>query len=159
MGAEVLRTLALVGALALLAASAASAAPDVSLSLSDASAGARPVGITIVLHGELRCGRLDARSIKVALPRAMRVPHSIASSATRVGGRPAASVQTAGSTIVLSLWYPKHAMTCNSIRPGIVRLQLGRAAGIGNPLHAGTYRFAVSGPRGEAWRGSFVVRP
>lgn len=152
-----LRKLALACGVALLGATAASASVDATATLSNSSAGARRVALTIVLRADdLRCGRLNARSLSVALPRAMRVPRSISAAAARVDGLPVASVRTEGTTVGLVPAPPK-GMTCDSIGPGIVRIQLTGRAGLGNPARAGTYRFTVAATPAGVWHGSFVV--
>ena len=155
-----LRKVALVGAVALLAASAASAAGGVSASLSKTSAGARDVGLTIELRPvALQCGRLGVRTLSITLPAAMRVPRSIPADAVQVGVQHVSSVATTGRTVVLSFSYPVHRMTCDSMVLGPLRIRFTAAAGLGNPSRAGTYAFAVAAkPHGMSWHGSFVVR-
>lgn len=154
------RKVVFVGAVALLAAGpAASAGADATATLTNSSAGAGRVGLTVVLQAvELQCGRLNARSLTIALPHVMRVPRTIPPSAVRVSGSPVTSVRTSGSTIDLGLSYPKHVATCDSITLGVVRLQVGRAARLGNPPRAGTYGFTVQAEPHGVWRGSLVVR-
>ncbi len=156
---EVLRKLALVGAVALLTATAASAAGGAGATLSSSTPGARNVSVTIVLDDVvLRCGRPSFSSLSLALPRAMRVPGSIGAETVRVGGKPVQSVRTDGKTIALLLPSSPGGVTCDSIVVGPLRIRLTRKAGLGNPARAGTYAFTVEAkPRG-AWSGSFVVR-
>jgi len=158
--AEVLRTLALVGAIALLAAASASAAGGTTATLSNSSPSANRVALTIVLQDVvLRCGRTDIHSLSVVLPHAMHVPRSIAPADVRLGAQQAASVQTNGSTIELSLPSASSGVMCDLLVLGTTRLQISRAAGLGNPARAGTYAFTVEAkPRGEVWHGSLVVR-
>ena len=152
-----LRTLALAGALALLAAAPASAGGSATASLSS-SAAAQRAGLTLVLRpAVLRCGRIGARSLTITLPQAMRVPASISRDSVRVGGQPVGSVRTDGTTIVLSL-EPAHGVSCDSIVVGALRVQLSRSAGLATPARAGTYAFGVAErPRGAAWHGTFAV--
>jgi hypothetical protein len=156
-----MRTIAFVGAVALLGATAGSAGVPghaARARLSDSSAGARPVVLTIGLPAELRCGQLAAVSLTVILPRAMRAPRSIARSAVRLGGKPVQSVQKSGSTIVVYLPH-QHGATCLVIVHGVARLQFARGADLGNPRRAGSYAFTVEArPGREVWRGSLVVR-
>lgn len=153
------RKLALAGAVALLTAGAASAQGGATAVLSNSSPGARNVGLTIVLRvDELQCGRLRARSLTLTLPRAMQVPSSIPVGAGRVSGQRVTAVRAHSGTILLSLGYPK-GVICDSIGPGTVRIQLAPAAGLGNPVRAGTYSFAVTAqPSGDVWHGTFAVR-
>ena len=145
-------------AVALITATAASAAGGAGATLSSSTPGARNVSVTIVLDNVvLRCGRPSLSSLSLALPSAMRVPGTIGARAVRVGGKPVQSVRTDGKTIVLSLPGPPR-MTCDVIVLGALRIQLMHKAGLGNPARAGTYAFTVEAkPRGT-WHGSFVVR-
>lgn len=153
-----LSKLALVAAVALLAATSAWASGDATATLSSSSPGASRVGLTIVLQDvTLQCGRPDIRSLTVVLPRAMRVPRSISVEAVRLSGRPVASVRTDGTTIQLST-SARPGITCDSLVLGSARLELTRAAALGNPANAGTYAFTVEAkPHGEVWHGSLEV--
>jgi hypothetical protein len=155
-----LRKVAMVGAVALLGAAVAAAGVghgSAKASLSNASAGARPVALTIGLPAELRCGRLSARSLTVILPRAMHIPRSIARAGVRLDGRAVGSVEPSGSTILVRLVWPK-GITCFSIVEGVAHLQFARSAGLGNPARAGSYAFTVEAkPRSQVWHGSLVV--
>ena len=154
-----LRKLVLVGGVALLAAGTAAAGTNATASLSSSSAGAKSVSLTIVLRDAvLQCGKLNARTLTVELPLAMRVPRSIPAGAVRVGGRPVAAVQTEGTTLVLDL-RAVTGVTCDSMVIGSARIQVARAARLGNPARSGTFAFTVEAkPRGQVWRGSLVVR-
>jgi hypothetical protein len=156
-----LRKVALVGAVAFLGAASVAAGGlrggQARVSMSNASAGARPVALSISLPTELRCGRITAGSLILVLPRAMRVPRSIARGGVRVSGRVVGSVGTKRSTVVVRLMRPTGS-TCYSIVRGVARLQFTRRAGLGNPLRAGSFGFTVEAkPSGEDWRGSLVV--
>lgn len=155
-----LRALAL-GAVAatLLVSGAASASLGATLQLSNPSAGAHGVAVTIVLRDAvLQCGQLDARSLSIRLPGAMPVPRSIPTAAVRVEGRTASSVETSSGRITVSLASSKPAATCDSIVEGKASILITGAARLANPARTGTYAFAVkTSPRGETWRGSFVV--
>src|SRR5581483_4230745 len=119
---EMLRTLAIAGALALLTAATASAAGNATASLTSPTA-AQHSGLTLVLRpAVLRCGRLGARALTITLPQAMRVPASIPRDAVRVGGRAVAAVRTDGKTVVLSLPSP-HGVSCHSIVVGSLRVE------------------------------------
>jgi len=153
---------AVFGAVALLGATAAAAGAmrgvRASASLSESSAAARPVALTIGLPAELRCGRLPASSLTVSLPHAMHVPHSMAPAVVRLGGRAVRSVRVRSSRLVLTPALPR-GVTCDSIVRGVAHLKFTRAARLGNPLRAGSYRFTVEAkPTGEVWHGLLVVR-
>lgn len=153
-----LRKLALAAVIALLAATTASAAGGATATLSSSSV-SRRAGLTLVLRpAVLRCGRIGARSLSIALPQAMRVPASISRDTVRVSGEPVTAVRTDGKTIVLSLASASPGATCDSIVVGAARVQLARSAGLVTPARAGTYAFSVTAkPRGAVWRGTFVV--
>jgi hypothetical protein len=138
---------AVVGA-ALVTAAAVPATPperpgadSAAISLSSAKAGDRPVALTIRLHTELRCGRLTG-SVKVGLPAGATVPRTIRPSAVLVGTRSAGSVAVSGHTISIAPPLPG-GMICNVIAPGIAKIVLTRAAGIGNPSRPGRYTVSI----------------
>lgn len=156
-----LRKLALVGAVALLAAAGASAAGGVATaSLSSSSPGARDVSVAIELQDvTLRCGQLEAQSLTIALPRAMGVPASIPKTDVRVGGHQVSSARAESKSIVLGLPSSGHRMTCDLMSVGPLRITVAGAAALRNPTRAGKYAFSVSAkPHGAVWRGSLVVR-
>jgi hypothetical protein len=141
----------------------ASPSPDVGTRgatavVSDASPGARPVALTIRLHTELQCGRFDATSITVSLPQSMRVPAAVSKTAVTVAGKPATSVATNGTRVLIHTAAPKAGVTCDVIAPGVVAIKFTRLAGLGNPLRAGSYAFGVvTGPGGGSWHGVLSI--
>jgi hypothetical protein len=140
-----MRNRILVTALALLAAGAGAAAAATALgataTLSSVRPGARDVVLTVHIRSVLECGRLQAASVQVRLPREMHVPRRIARAAVRVSGEPPASVRVAGTVVTLGL---AHAgITCFTMGPGTVAIRFGRAAGLRNPLRKGSFDFTV----------------
>jgi hypothetical protein len=128
-------------------AGASSGAPvrtpgPLSVTLSNARAGARPVAVKLTIRAELQCGRLVGGTVAVRLPAAARLPRSISRTAVLVGGRPSAGVAVAGRTLTISVAQPA-GVICTVIAPGRALVTLTRAAGFGNPPHAGRYLFSV----------------
>jgi hypothetical protein len=126
-------------ALVLSASALAAVPPKVpSATASSNLAGARPVALAVSLRTELQCGRLIGGVLVVTLPRAMRVPGSIAASDVLVGSRAARSVAVAGRVVTVAVPLPR-GVICDSIAPGVARIVFSRAAGLGNPKAPGTY--------------------
>jgi hypothetical protein len=125
--------------------------------LANDGAGAATGTATIHLRAELQCGRLSSRVVTVHLPGAMKVPDTIAASAVLVGGKPAASVKTTGSTAVITMPIPK-GVTCMVLGPGSVAVTFTTRAHLHNPASAGSYAFTVaSSPRGGTWHGTLKI--
>jgi hypothetical protein len=144
---------------ALLAVGAASAAASVgtgaTATLSSRLPAARNVTLTIRIQSVLECGRLQAASIQVRLPREMHVPARISRAAVRVSGQPPAAVRVARTVVTLDLARP--GITCFTMRPGTVAIRFGRAAGLRNPASKGSYDFTVVASH-RVWLGSFTIR-
>ena len=116
--------------------------PAATASLSSTTAGAKPVALTVTVHYEMICGQPGPGTAVVTLPTAASVPSSIAASSVLVNGRTAPAVAVKGHDIAVTL--PTHrGVTCLVVGPGTLRLDLTRAAGIGNPRAAGTYMIHV----------------
>jgi hypothetical protein len=73
------------------------------------------------------------------LPQQARVPRAIAASAVLVGGKAAGRVAVDGHSLRISPPPPRGGMSCNSIRPGVVKIVVAGAAGLGNPRAPGSY--------------------
>ena len=126
--------------------------------VSDATAGTRPVALTIRLHTELQCGRFTPTSISVSLPSSMRVPATVSKTAVTIAGRAAAFVRTHGSRVLIRAAAPKPGVICDVIGPGVVAIKFGLLAGLGNPPRAGHYAFAVAtSPQGGSWHGVLSI--
>jgi len=131
------------------------AAVAMAVSLSSHLAGAAPVEMQLRLTYEMRCGWPGPR-IDVVFPSAERLPARVARSAVLVDGRPAAAARRSGRSISITV-APPAGVQCDVIAPGMVRINLMRAAGLGNPHRPGTY--AVSARHGAlSFRGSFTIR-
>lgn len=63
-------------------------------------------------------------------------------SAIAVQGKPPSSVKLANRTLSITVARPTGVM-CNVIGPGTVKILVSRAAQLGNPATAGTYKLAV----------------
>jgi hypothetical protein len=157
------RVLRLAGGIALLAAATAAAAsaanppppiqpipvnpggpnrPPATATLSDSSAGAKPVRLVVRVSYPMVCGQPGRGKAIVTLPTEATVPSSIAATAVLVNGKTAPAVSVAGHDISIAM--PTHkGVTCMSIGPGTLTLTLTRLAGIGNPRAAGTYMVKV----------------
>jgi hypothetical protein len=120
-----------------------SPAPVASASLSSSRAAAHPVALTLTFSSVLRCGRPSA-SFTVTLPGAARIPASIARTAVLVAGKPAGAVHVSGRKVAITTAPAPHVL-CDVIALGTVQIELGRAAGLGNPQQPGTYMVVVRG--------------
>jgi hypothetical protein len=109
---------------------------------SPARAGARPAVLALTMHYEMQCGRPGPGPVVVALPAAERVPRAIARAGVLVDGRAPRSVGVSGHTVTIGLVPPK-GITCMVIGPGTLAVSFTRAAGLGNPAEAGSYRIGV----------------
>jgi len=146
----VLRTVgAVVCGAALATGAAAVAAPPgaegsdwASASLSSVHAGARPVALVVSLHTELQCGRLRGGALALTFPAAAQLPRTMHASAIAVQGRRPSSVKLANRTLSITMPPPTGVM-CNVIGPGTAKIVVSRAAQLGNPATAGTYKLAV----------------
>jgi hypothetical protein len=111
-------------------------------SLSSVHAGARPVALVVSLHTELQCGRLRGGSLALTFPTAARLPRTIAASAIAVQGVQPRSVKLTGRRLSIAIPRPA-GMTCMVIGPGTAKIVVSRAAHVGNPGVAGTYKLGV----------------
>jgi hypothetical protein len=116
---------------------------SVTVTLSSAHAGVRPVVLTLAIRTELQCGRLIGGALVVRLPAQERLPATVAATAVLVGGKASGAVAVAGHTLTISIPRP-HTMMCDVIGPGTVSLVLTRSANLGNPKTAGTYPLVVA---------------
>jgi hypothetical protein len=107
-----------------------------------ATAGARPVALTLKLRYEMQCGRPGPGPLVVSLPAAERVPHMIVRGSVLVDGKAPRTVSVSGHAITIAL-VPAHGITCMVIGPGTLTAVFTRAAGLGNPAAAGSYPIAV----------------
>ena len=142
IGAVVCGAALATGAAAVAAPPGAEGSDWVSASLSNAHAGARPVALVVSLHTELQCGKLRGNALALTFPAAARLPRTMSASAIAVDGKRPSSVKLAGRTLSIAMAPPTGVM-CNVIAPGTARIIVSRAAQLGNPATAGTYKLAV----------------
>ncbi len=105
-------------------------------------AAAKPVQLTVSIKTELQCGRIRAGSILVTLPAAMRVGGSIPRESVTLNGAAPASMAVTGHIVALKV-APKPGIICDVIGPGVIKIVFARSAGLGNPMHAGSYAVTV----------------
>ena len=142
IGAVVCGAALATGAAAVAAPPGAEGADWASAILSNAHAGARPVALVVSLHTELQCGKLRGNALALTFPAAARLPQTISASAIVVAGKRSSSVKVAGRTVSITM-APPTGMMCDSIAPGTAKILVSRAAQLGNPAAAGTYRLSV----------------
>ena len=114
------------------------------VSVSDTHAGARPVRLVLTLRYEMQCGNPGVGTLVVRLPAALRVRSSLPPHSVLLDGR-TATARLHGHRLVVEL-PPRPRIMCDVIGPGKLRLEVTKAAGLGNPLRAGSY--AVVAARG-----------
>lgn len=115
---------------------------DATVLLSSAKAGADHVALTVKLQATLRCGRPFGAGVVVTLPRAARVPSSIASSAVRVNGKAPSRLAVSGRKVTVGL-PAVHGIICDSITDGVLKVAFAGRAALGNPSAPGTYAIAI----------------
>lgn len=123
-----------------------------SMTLSSLATGTRPVALTLTLQYEMQCGYPGPGPVVVTLPRGEAVPVTLAASAVLVDGHHATSVSLSGRAVSVGL-APEPQIMCDVIGPGRLVIAFTRSAGLGNPMHKGSY--AVLATRGSA---SFSAR-
>ncbi len=140
MGGRAIRAVVAAAVPVLLAGAAHAGLPQsaATVAVTPNRAGVRPAAITVRLTYEMQCGYPGPGPVRVVLPVAVRVPARIARSAVFVNGRAAPAVRVAGRAISVGLPARPRIM-CDAIGPGRLTIVFGRAAGIGNPLRAGSY--------------------
>ncbi len=106
------------------------------------TAGARPARLTVSLSLELRCGKPGPAAIAVSLPRAWRVPKTVARTAVWIDTSHPHAVSVSGHTVTLQPATPNG--TCTVIAPGTIKVKFTRAAKLGNPRKAGRYTVRAS---------------
>jgi hypothetical protein len=106
------------------------------------TAGAKPARLKISLSLELRCAKPGPAAIVVSLPRAWRVPKSVAQTAVWIDNSHPKAVTVSHHTLTLQ---PVAATgTCTAIAPGTITLKFTRTARLGNPRKAGHYTVRAS---------------
>lgn len=142
VGAVVCGAALATGAAAVAAPPGAEGSDWASVSLSSVHAGARPVALVVSLHTELQCGRLRGGPLALTFPAAARLPRTMSASAITVEGKQPFSVKLADRTLSITMPPPIGVM-CDVIAPGTAKIVVSRAARVGNPPVAGTYKLVV----------------
>ena len=142
VGAVVCGAALATGAAAVAAPLGAEGSDWASASLSNVHAGVRPVALVVSLHTELQCGRLRRSALALTFPAAVRLPQTMSASAIAVDGKRPSGVKLVGRTLSIAI-APPTGITCYSIVPGTAKILVSRAAQLGNPAAAGTYKLAV----------------
>jgi hypothetical protein len=116
--------------------------------------GVRPAALRLTFRTELQCGRLGGGPIVVVFPAAERMPMSLHAGDVRVNGA-ALDASVTGHVVAIAL--PKTTgLTCDVIGPGTLSIVFTKAAGLGNPEAAGTYRVSLR-VRGNVAAAPFAV--
>lgn len=114
-------------------------APAISVGLSTAHAGARPVVLTLRLRYEMQCGWPGPGSLAIRFPPGM-LPSRLAAGSVLVNGKGSSIATSSGTPRELALALPKRPqIMCDAIGPGTLTVVFTRAARIGNPKTAGSY--------------------
>ena len=106
------------------------------------SAAAKPARLKVSLSLELRCAKPGPAAIEVSLPRAWRVPKSVARRAVWIDRTHPKAATVSGHTVTLKPVTPTGG--CNVIAPGTITVKFTRAAKLGNPRKAGRYTLHAS---------------
>jgi hypothetical protein len=110
-----------------------------SVALSSAHAGARPVVVTLQLHYEMQCGWPGPGSLVFRFP-AAALPARIPAGSVLVNGRHATATTSSATPREVSVALPaRPQIMCDLIGPGTVTVVFTRAARVGNPKAAGSY--------------------
>jgi hypothetical protein len=123
--------------------------------LSNSHPSARQVAVKLEFSAILECGRPIGPPMTVTLPSAERVPSKIAARDVLVSGSAAESVTVSRRVVTIKVARPE--VICTVLSRGLVTIALTRAAKLGNPATAGTYRVFVH--RGtQNVSGTFVIQ-
>ena len=106
------------------------------------AAGAKRAALKVSLHLELQCGKPGPAAIVVKLPRAWRVPKTVARRAVWIDRSRPNAVTVSRHTLTLQP-AASHG-TCTVMAPGTIDVKFTRAARLGNPLKAGRYTIHAS---------------
>jgi hypothetical protein len=142
---QVVRVLALTLAVFAVLSTSASAEMPVGTAAAAATpqtAGAKPARLKISLELELRCAKPGPAAIVVSLPKAWRVPKSVAPAAVWIDSSHPTAVTV--SHHKLTLQPVASTGTCTVVAPGTVTVKFTRSAKLGNPRKAGRYTIRVS---------------
>jgi hypothetical protein len=140
------------GCAALLVATTATAAGNViqpatvSVALSTAKAGARPVALTLQLRYEMQCAHPGPGPVVIAFPAAEKLPAQLAPSDVLVNGHATAKAERNGRVVAVALPI-QHGPLCDVMAPAVLKVVFTRGAALGNPPAAGTYSLTAKTPR------------
>jgi hypothetical protein len=133
-------------------------APTLSVTLSTAHAGARPVVVTLRARYEMQCGWPGPGSLTLRFPAGM-LPGRIVPAAVLVNGRPATAVTSSSSRRELAVALPaRPQILCDAIGPGALTVVFTRAARVGNPVAAGSYLLRAT-HAADRFTGRLAIRP
>lgn len=141
--------------LLLLAVAAMAGSTGLTVGVSSNRPGAQSVAVKLKFASELQCGIPVGPPLVVTFPAAERVPRVIARSTVLVNGRAAAAVTVTGHTVSAKVNRPE--VLCDVLSRGPLAIAFSRAAKLGNPAAAGTYRVSVR--RGtQTVSGAFTIQ-
>jgi hypothetical protein len=106
------------------------------------AAGAKPASLKVSLTLELQCAEPGPAAIVITLPRAWRVPKSVARTAVWIDDGHPKGINVSNHT--LTLQPTAHRGTCMVLAPGTITVKFTRAAKFGNPHKPGSYMIRAS---------------
>jgi hypothetical protein len=112
---------------------------SMTIALSTSHAAAHPVAVTLQLHYEMQCGYPGPGPVVVRFPAHERLPKTLPAGAVLADGSAQAATVEGGNAVSVTL-PPAPTVMCDVIGPGRLTIVFERSAGLGNPLHAGTYQ-------------------
>jgi hypothetical protein len=114
-------------------------APTMSVALSSARGGARPIVLTLRVHYEMQCSWPGPGSLQFRFPAGM-LPTRLPAGAVLVNGKAASTATSSASPRDVAVGLPpRPQIMCDVIGPGTVTVVFTRAARIGNPKAPGSY--------------------
>jgi hypothetical protein len=133
-------------------------APALSVTLSTAHAGARPVVATLRARYEMQCGWPGPGSLVIRLPAGMLPAHVPPASVLVNGTRAAAVISSNAQRQIAVALPPRPQLMCDSIGPGTLTVVFTRASRMGNPNAAGSYVIRAT-HAADRFAGRLVIRP
>jgi hypothetical protein len=130
--------------------------PSMTVSASSHLARAEHVRVKVTLRYVMQCGYPGAGPLVVTFPSAVRLPKRFATGAVKLSGN-AAAARIKGRDVTVTI--PPHSgVLCSTMGPGAVSLTFTRAAGLANPVRAGSYRFTATHAK-HTFKAKLVVKP
>ena len=133
-------------------------APALSVTLSTAHAGARPVVATLRARYEMQCGWPGPGSLVIRLPAGMLPAHVPAASVLVNGTRATAVSSSDAQRQIAVALPPRPQVMCDSIGPGTLTVVFTRASRMGNPKAAGSYVIRAT-HAADRFTGRLVIEP